>query len=730
MTETRQDEFMTGNVNMEELEADLIKSGNFVTGLTEEEILRRIKATKKYYNLIRLEGAKEWINREYCEVKSVREFKDQLRTGILLAEIANKNGYKCKVYRENTAKYYEIENINNFLRFLKTTKLPSCYHFETLDLWEYKNESKVIACLYALAKLLSNEGKSEGIKAVNEKEVCFTKDDLEAADCGEIDLEEIQRGLEEVRKDFNEEKEVSEEKEIYIEKPDLNLDLIPSTVKSLIWRKAFKDLFIEKNINLSSIRKYFKSINYEYKSHGITYAVIDLIKNNQILENLISESYKVIRLLARNVNKRNIEEVGIFIHKSNNYDFLKRILFLLIGNYPLLISLINISNFMILELIFPNNNIGNFSFKKFLEFYKTVDYNKALEVAKHHFNNNSYVNLPEYFELFNIEDFNCDLEMETSKFKLNDTKYILQISINKINKIIKLLKENIKYCKGELKALVNEIGFFDKKLEGSNLTVKFENKKNLLEDTGIDYSYYDSEFNLDVEDFHLDTELLEQLGKKMYLNEVKNKLIKLIVDSNEEDDLIELLFKNDEHNKLKAEVKEDLNLLESLNITKRSNDYNEMLHYIVETINDDNTYMEMNEIIAKNKKLLTKYENLKDYLNCYAKNVVTNKSGFFNRTVEPKSKYGTYKYPISRFDPKFHTNVDISQFSLKISSNEPLIYKCDLIFDSTVVQACSVNLCELLVSFENNNSSLNMFEICSINVSHLIDIINKQYIID
>ncbi len=168
--------FILGEIDRDKFANNVITSTNFSRRLSGAEMDEQRRDTAFYAYLCRLYEVKEWSNKEYFGITCIKEFFRFLKSGVILAEIAKANGFKCKIYRESAMKYFEVENISVFLEFLKTTSLPKHFYFETIDLRDEKDIPKVISCLHALAELLKEQGKTKGIVEMPKSE--FTREEI------------------------------------------------------------------------------------------------------------------------------------------------------------------------------------------------------------------------------------------------------------------------------------------------------------------------------------------------------------------------------------------------------------------------------------------------------------------------------------------------------------------------------------------------------------------------
>ncbi|XP_015599510.1 ras GTPase-activating-like protein IQGAP1 [Cephus cinctus] len=174
----------TGNITTNgETEKDARKSA--------EEMDEQRHKTLAYEYLCHLEEAKKWL--EACLMEKLpptTELEENLRNGVYLAKLAHfmtpEELPLNKIYDKDQKRYAiaglqfrHTDNINHFLRCLKTMQLPLTFQPETTDIYDKKNMPRVIYCIHALSTHLFKFGRAPQIQDLYGK-VNFTDEEINA----------------------------------------------------------------------------------------------------------------------------------------------------------------------------------------------------------------------------------------------------------------------------------------------------------------------------------------------------------------------------------------------------------------------------------------------------------------------------------------------------------------------------------------------------------------------
>ncbi|KAK3914566.1 Ras GTPase-activating-like protein IQGAP1 [Frankliniella fusca] len=172
------------------------KLGSFFGGTTEEvrhsaqEMDETRKRNLAYEYLCHLEEAKVWMEAVLGEkLPSAAQLEESLRNGVYLARLAHivtpedvplNRIYdrEQKRYRMAGLQFRHTDNINYWIRSLKSTNLPRTFHPETTDVYDKKNMPRVIYCIHALSTHLFKLGLTPAIQDLYGK-VQFSDQDLE-----------------------------------------------------------------------------------------------------------------------------------------------------------------------------------------------------------------------------------------------------------------------------------------------------------------------------------------------------------------------------------------------------------------------------------------------------------------------------------------------------------------------------------------------------------------------
>ncbi|XP_033341426.2 ras GTPase-activating-like protein IQGAP1 [Megalopta genalis] len=144
-----------------------------------------------YEYLCHLEEAKKWL--EAClreTLPPTTELEENLRNGVYLAKLAHFMAPETlpfnKIYDPEQKRYgvaglqfRHTDNINYFLKSLKSMQLPLTFQPETTDIYDKKNMPRVIYCIHALSTHLFKLGKAPQIQDLYGK-VNFTEEEINA----------------------------------------------------------------------------------------------------------------------------------------------------------------------------------------------------------------------------------------------------------------------------------------------------------------------------------------------------------------------------------------------------------------------------------------------------------------------------------------------------------------------------------------------------------------------
>lgn len=140
---------------------------------------------KEYEYLCYMAQARDWISELIdCKIKTNSEFKEKLRKGEILAQLASViSNHKVKVYENPQLVYRHTDNHNVFLNFCRSIDMHPCYFYVVLDAYNEINTPSVIFCLHALSNHLGKLGYNRRIEKKDyiftEKELCSAQKDIE-----------------------------------------------------------------------------------------------------------------------------------------------------------------------------------------------------------------------------------------------------------------------------------------------------------------------------------------------------------------------------------------------------------------------------------------------------------------------------------------------------------------------------------------------------------------------
>ncbi|XP_029050274.2 ras GTPase-activating-like protein IQGAP1 [Osmia bicornis bicornis] len=156
-----------------------------------EEMDEQRQKTLAYEYLCHLEEAKKWMEACLREIlPPTTELEENLRNGVYLAKLAHFMAPESlplnKIYDSEQKRYAAVglqfrhtDNINHFLKSLKSMQLPLTFQPETTDIYDKKNMPRVIYCIHALSTHLFKLGKAPQIQDLYGK-VNFTDEEINA----------------------------------------------------------------------------------------------------------------------------------------------------------------------------------------------------------------------------------------------------------------------------------------------------------------------------------------------------------------------------------------------------------------------------------------------------------------------------------------------------------------------------------------------------------------------
>ncbi|XP_078048629.1 ras GTPase-activating-like protein IQGAP1 [Augochlora pura] len=161
------------------------------TRKSAKEMDEQRQKTLAYEYLCHLEEAKKWL--EAClreTLPPTTELEENLRNGVYLAKLAHFMAPESlpfnKIYDPEQKRYgvaglqfRHTDNINYFLKSLKSMQLPLTFQPETTDIYDKKNMPRVIYCIHALSTHLFKLGKAPQIQDLYGK-VNFTEEEINA----------------------------------------------------------------------------------------------------------------------------------------------------------------------------------------------------------------------------------------------------------------------------------------------------------------------------------------------------------------------------------------------------------------------------------------------------------------------------------------------------------------------------------------------------------------------
>lgn len=191
---------------------------------------------------------------------------------------------------------------------------------------------------------------------------------------------------------------------------------------------------------------------------------------------------------------------------------------------------------------------------------------------------------------------------------------------------------------------------------------------------------------------------------------------------------------------LKETVISDIKLLVNKGVISSSNEYAELLSVIATDIlsckyrllnKEIDLNMETSDALFHKGAMLDRYlQCLYRYTNDLVSKIFKNKSGrIFNRQVEPYSKYGTYLMPLNSFKSQIYENLDSSDVQFKVRCEEPMIFEMALYLkENRMCNPVTIRFDTLLKMKDNGILYFDLAEICCLSVADIITMINDKYI--
>lgn len=115
------------------------------------------------------------------------DFQRGLKSGVILCKLINKlQPNSVQKINESELNWYQLENLNNFLKAIKVYGLKPHDTFEASDLFENCNLTQVQTTLLALANMAKTKGHSRvdiGVKYADKQERTFNEEKIRAGQC-------------------------------------------------------------------------------------------------------------------------------------------------------------------------------------------------------------------------------------------------------------------------------------------------------------------------------------------------------------------------------------------------------------------------------------------------------------------------------------------------------------------------------------------------------------------
>ncbi|KAL6121480.1 hypothetical protein NUSPORA_01594 [Nucleospora cyclopteri] len=221
------------------------------------------------------------------------------------------------------------------------------------------------------------------------------------------------------------------------------------------------------------------------------------------------------------------------------------------------------------------------------------------------------------------------------------------------------------------------------------------------------------------------------------IGDTKRKIVALI-EITDGNDLMEILFSNykadDNVDSLKSVLISNLEFLEQNEITFKATKYNEILEMVAKDILrpgelESQLCSETADLIYQRGEALEKtLKNIYSYFTKLSDSMVRNKTSCMTRGDFPTSFYGTYKYPLNLFDCCPYDAFDVSNLSLRILSNDPLVFDLAVMLKTQVLLKTQVSLPDLLKSIEDGIEQFDVENSLSLSTKKLLRAINYNYL--
>jgi Calponin homology (CH) domain len=411
------------------------------------DIMRKNTHVKDY--LCKLDEAKVWVHSFTNTTEDLQTFLLELQKGEMLAVIAQRFDPDLvkRIHISKDKEYLHTDNIFLFLQWLKKIKLPKHFFFETIDLYENKNITKVIYCIHGLAHYLKGKGIYKGIeKNPNQK---FTKEEEdmiadEAHKMSSFKFDNIQNKIDEQQESssqdnynfqtilnnldqtisanqaatagLNADKNAEYIKDdqgdcrrdtSYFE-DDCTADL-KTFAKTFVWRKSFQNILFDGAVSVPSLRRFIclgcqgppRSKELEELHSNIA----EKFKSNYLVQVERDDILRTVRLLLENQSRlRNIPFVGYPL--ANDYKLFKRAIYYLLHDYALIHRILSDSYDLPLRILFPDSAMGDYNFSLFTRASQSYSFSKIETIARKHFMSSKVYN-----SIINIfkSEYNFDL---------------------------------------------------------------------------------------------------------------------------------------------------------------------------------------------------------------------------------------------------------------------------------------------------------------------------------
>jgi len=343
--------------------------------------------------LLKLDQAREWICTVTHSKMDIAAFKEELPKAEILARVvqAFEPSFVKRVHVGEKREFRHTDNIMLFLNWCRKMKLRRHFLFETVDLYEEKNIPNVIFCIHGLALFLSRRGLGRGI--VVNKDVVFTYEEnsLFANELEKISMqkyEDIDNRLDDDSgdnrlEDYRQEDD-SEGSPVSATDADGTIRLFNRTVA---WAWALGAL----RRNCPSVSALRKFIDFDLSGESAHQAIAEL--QNEIVAHFKLNSAKeierdsvlhTIRLLHENMNRlRSIHSPDSPLVGDGL--LIKQTVYRLVHDYRLCYDIVAAGFELPFRMLFPDNQVGDFHFSKFVAANMNRDDSRLLALARAHF---------------------------------------------------------------------------------------------------------------------------------------------------------------------------------------------------------------------------------------------------------------------------------------------------------------------------------------------------------